>query len=415
MYAAIDPALQKTHEAQDAESILRACVHCGFCLATCPTYQVTGDELDSPRGRIYLMKALFEGKDPGQRTQYHLDRCLTCKACESTCPSGVRYGRLVDAGRSLLEQRFPRPWVGRTTRALIRFGLGRSSVFKTGLQLGRALKRFLPSSLAASVPDVRASGMWPAPRHVRKMIVLGGCVQPALDPGTNAAAARVLDRLGISLIQVSRAGCCGALPHHSGDHDGALDAMRRNIDVWWPSIEAGAEALIATASGCGSELKEYGHLLRHDPRYAERAAKVSGLVKDLSEILGPLSGHIAELIPPIQKPKGEAARISYHPPCSLQHGQQVRGQAEAVLTACGFELKPFAESHLCCGSAGSYSLLQPELSQQLKTRKLGHLLGTSPSVIATSNIGCQTHLQSGTAVPVRHWINLVDDLLPAKN
>jgi glycolate oxidase iron-sulfur subunit len=415
MYAAIDPALSQTPEAQEAESILRACVHCGFCLATCPTYQVTGDELDSPRGRIYLMKSLFEGNEPGERTQYHLDRCLTCRACESTCPSGVRYGRLVDAGRSLLEQRYPRSFAARGKRSVIRFGLSQTALFGTALKLGRAVKRFLPSSLAASIPDRRAEGEWPPARHARRMIVLGGCVQPALDPGTNAAAARVLDRLGISLVQVARAGCCGALPHHTGDHGGALDAMRRNIDAWWPLVEEGAEAIIATASGCGSELKEYGHQLRHDPDYADRAAKISERVKDLSEILEPFRDHILHAIPANRRPKDKAARITYHPPCSLQHGQQIRGKAEAILSTCGFELQPFAESHLCCGSAGSYSLLQAELSQQLKTRKLGHLLGTSPSLIATSNIGCQMHLQSGTAVPVRHWINLVDDLMHGKN
>ena len=415
MYAAIDPDLKKTPEAQEAESILRACVHCGFCLATCPTYQVTGDELDSPRGRIYLMKALFEGQEPGERTQYHLDRCLTCRACESTCPSGVRYGRLVDAGRSLLEQRFPRPLGARVKRSLIRFSLGKPALFGAALKVGRAFKGVMPEQLAASVPDVRPAGVWPPARHARRMIVLGGCVQPALDPGTNAAAARVLDRLEISLVQVSRAGCCGALPHHTGDHDGALDAMRRNIDAWWPSIEAGAEAIIATASGCSSELKDYGHLLRNDPAYAERAMRVSALVKDLSEILAPLSEQLVHFMPLIRRPSGQAARITYHPPCSLQHGQQIRGKAEALLSAMGYVLQPFAESHLCCGSAGTYSLLQPALSKALKTRKLGHLLGTAPSLIATANIGCQTHLQSGTSVPVRHWINLVDDLLHGKN
>jgi len=411
MYAAIDPDLKESPEAQEAEGILRACVHCGFCLATCPTYQVTGDELDSPRGRIYLMKSLFEGKDPGDRTQYHLDRCLTCRACESTCPSGVRYGRLVDAGRSLLEQRFPRALKGRAQRALIRFGLGQPTLFAAGLAVGRVLKDFLPEDLAASIPDSRPAGGWPPARHSRRVIVLGGCVQPALDPGTNAAAARVLDRIGISLVSVAQAGCCGALPHHTGDHHGALDAMRRNIDAWWSEIEQGAEAILATASGCGSELKDYAHQLRNDPVYAERAKKVSALVKDLSEILAPHAEQLSGLIPQGHRPTNTESRITYHPPCSLQHGQQIRGKAEAILSACGYDLQPFAESHLCCGSAGSYSILQPELSRELKTRKLGHLLGTSPSVIATSNIGCQTHLQSGTAVPVRHWITLVDAVL----
>jgi len=327
----------------------------------------------------------------------------------------VRYGRLVDAGRSLLEQRYPRSFTARAKRGLIRFSLGQTAVFGMALKLGRAVKGLLPSSLAASVPDRRVEGVWPPARHTRRMIVLGGCVQPALDPATNAATARILDHLGISLVQVARAGCCGALPHHTGDHDGALDAMRRNIDAWWPLVEAGAEAIIATASGCGSELKEYGHQLRHDLDYADRAAKISERVKDLSEILEPLKEQILHSIPLVRRPVGKAARITYHPPCSLQHGQQIRGKAEAILSACGFELQPFSESHLCCGSAGSYSLLQAELSQQLKTRKLGHILGTSPTQIATSNIGCQMHLQSGTAVPVRHWITLVDDLMHGKN
>ncbi|MDE3009851.1 MAG: glycolate oxidase subunit GlcF [Pseudomonadota bacterium] len=415
MHTPIAAALAATPEARAAEDILRACVHCGFCLATCPTYQLTGNELDSPRGRIYLMKAMFEGEDPGERTRYHLDRCLTCRSCESTCPSGVRYGRLVDAGRSLLERRFPRSPGERLRLGLVRNSLAHRSLFAAALAAGRALKPLLPSALAAGVPEARPAGGWPPVRHARRMLVLEGCVQPALDPGINAAAARVLDRIGISLVRVPGGGCCGALPHHTGDHDGALAAMRANIAAWSPALRQGAEAVVMTASGCGAEVREYAYHLRDDAAYAERAAGVSERTRDLSEVLAEHADTIAALIPPARRPQGAAARIAYHPPCSLQHGQQVRGKAEAVLTACGYELQPFAEGHLCCGSAGSYSILQKEMSTALKVRKLGHLLGTQPAVIASANVGCQVHLQSGTAVPVRHWIVLVDALLNGKD
>ena len=388
MHTEIAAALRNTPEAREAEEILRACVHCGFCLATCPTYQLTGDELDSPRGRIYLIKALFEGAAPGARTQYHLDRCLTCRACETTCPSGVRYGRLVDAGRSLLEQRFPRPLADRVARYAVRKAFGQTSMFGLGMALGQALKPALPATVSARVPDTRPAGAWPRARHARRMLVLAGCVQPALDPGTNAAAARLLDRLGISLVNVAAAGCCGALQRHTGDHPGGLDAMRRNIDAWWPAIGAGAEAIVMTASGCGSEVRQYGHLLRDDRAYAARAARISECTRDLSEVLFERLEEVVALIPERRRPSADRARIAYHPPCTLQHGQQVRGKAEAVLAACGYTLVPFAESHLCCGSAGSYSLLQPELAQALRMRKLGHLLGAAPSTIATANIGC---------------------------
>jgi glycolate oxidase iron-sulfur subunit len=411
MYTAIASALKDTPEAREAEAILRACVHCGFCLATCPTYQVTGDELDSPRGRIYLIKALLEGDAPGERTQFHLDRCLTCRSCESTCPSGVRYGRLVDAGRSLLERAFPRPLAQRMKRAALRAALLQPVAFGAALGLGRALKPWLPPALTASVPPSRPSGRWPLARHGRRMLVLEGCVQPSLDPGINAAAARVLDRVGISLVRVARAGCCGALARHTGDHAGGLDAMRANIDAWWPELANGAEAIVQTASGCGAEVRQYGHLLRDDPVYAARASEVSRRALDLSEALAGQEAALAALIPAARRPQGAAARIAYHPPCTLQHAQQIRGKAEALLTACDYELQPFAESHLCCGSAGSYSVLQPALSQALRSRKLGHVLGTQPSLIATANIGCQVHLQGGTPVPVRHWITLIDALL----
>lgn len=413
MFAPIAPQYRHTPEAEDAEEVLRKCVHCGFCLATCPTYQVTGDELDSPRGRIYLMKNLFEGQAPGARIQHHLDRCLTCRACESTCPSGVRYSQLVSSARSLMEQRYPRsPW-GRIVRYALRRALGSPSIFSGALKFAQTLRPVLPEGLKTSVPRAVAPGLWPPKRHARCMIVLDGCVQSSIDPSINAALARILDRLGVSLIRIPRAGCCGALPHHTGSHGEGVEAMQRNIDAWWPAIQDGAEAIITTASGCGSELKEMGQALKRDPIYAQKAATLSLRSKDVSEVLAPFEKELVALVPAHRRPVGAAKRIVYHPPCSLQHGQQVRGKAEALLTALGYELQAFQESHLCCGSAGSYSLLQKSLASTLKLRKLGHLLTAQPNQIATANIGCQVHLQSGTAVPVRHWITLIDDLIDA--
>ncbi|HRH82031.1 MAG TPA: glycolate oxidase subunit GlcF [Thiobacillaceae bacterium] len=398
--------LRDTPEGREAEAILRACVHCGFCNATCPTYQLLGDELDGPRGRIYLMKQMLEGRRVTARTRTHLDRCLTCRNCETTCPSGVQYGRLVDIGRALLEQRAPRPLPERLARDGLRRGLQAPLLFNPLLKAGQGVRGLLPGFLRGHVPPAlspQGGGgqnlMRPTTRHARRMLVLEGCVQPGLAPETNAAAARVLDRLGIQLVATPGAGCCGAIDQHLAATGDALNAMRRNIDAWWPEIEKGAEAVVMTASGCGATVKEYGHHLRHDARYAEKARRVSELTRDLGEVLA------AEDLSALRK--GTARRIAFHPPCSLQHGQQVRGVIEAILAGLGHELVPVDEAHLCCGSAGTYSLLQPEIAGRLRERKLDNLQARGPELIATANIGCQMHLKADAAVPVVHWITLL--------
>ncbi len=393
--------LLDTPEGREAEAILRACVHCGFCNATCPTYQILGDELDGPRGRIYLMKQMLEGEPVTAETRLHLDRCLTCRNCETTCPSGVRYGRLVDIGRHVAELRAPRPLAEQVARKALRTGLTSPALFEPALKVGRLVRDWLPHSLKAHVPPAVQTRARPGNAHARTMLVLEGCVQPGLAPETNAAAARVLDRLGIRLMAAAGAGCCGAIDQHLSAADAALAAMRRNIDAWWPHIQKGAEAIVLTASGCGSLVKEYGHHLRLDPAYRDKAARVSALARDLSEVLA------KEDLGGIRV--AQSSRVAFHPPCSLQHGQQVRGVVEDILTRAGFELVPFAESHLCCGSAGTYSLLQPELSRALRERKLGHLQAVRPEVIATANIGCQMHLAAGADVPVVHWITLLEN------
>lgn len=389
--------IRDTPEGREADAILRKCVHCGFCTATCPTYQLLGDELDGPRGRIYLVKQVLEGAAPTARTQLHLDRCLTCRACETTCPSGVRYGRLADIGRELVEARVPRgPWA-RVKRAGLRLALPRRRLFALLLRLGRALRFLFPDTVPAPAAP---AGAWPAPRHARRMLALAGCVQPALAPRINAAAARVLDRAGISLVEAPGAGCCGALRYHLNDQDGGRNDMRALIDAWWPAVERGeVEAIVVTASGCGVTVKDYGELLAHDAAYREKAARVSALAKDLSEVV-PL-----EAVPE----RAGLGRIAYHSPCSLQHGQQLRGKAEALLARAGFELAPVTDAHLCCGSAGTYSILQPELSRELRDRKLAALQGGQPVGIVTANIGCLVHLQGGAGVPVAHWVELLDE------
>ena len=404
--------IRDTPQGKEADEILRTCVHCGFCTATCPTYQLLGDELDGPRGRIYLIKQMLEGAEVTATTQLHLDRCLTCRNCETTCPSGVKYGRLVDIGREVVEARVARSPVDRLQRRMFLEILPRRALFSPAMKLGQMVRPFLPGMLKDKVPRASKSGTWPAPRHARKMLALAGCVQPAMAPDINAATARVLDRLGITLTESARAGCCGALRHHLNKHADALDDMRRNIDAWWPEIEAGAEAIVMTASGCGVMVKEYGHLLRNDPHYAEKARRVSALTKDLCEVLymkrEGLERKLASVWP-ADLPK----RIAFHPPCTLQHGQQIVGVVEALLEDSGFDLCPVAGAHLCCGSAGTYSVLQPVLSKQLRERKLENLEAGQPQAIATANIGCLTHLQVGTARPVRHWIELLDSRLVA--
>ena len=400
---------KKTPEGQEAEAILRTCVHCGFCLATCPTYQLLGDELDSPRGRIYLMKQLLEGQDVTEKTQLHLDRCLTCRSCETTCPSGVKYGNLVDIGRGLLESRVQRGVSATLKRKALQYLLPRPAIFKPALRLGQLVRPLLPTLLKKKIPAPQQATPWPSPRHARKMLVLDGCVQPTLAPNINAATARVLDRMGISLIKSEQAGCCGAVAYHLNAQADGLDYMRRNIDAWWPHVQSGAEAIVMTASGCGTTVKEYGHMLARDAKYADKAMHISKLTKDISEVISNEADGFAALLPANVKPMG---KIAYHPPCSLQHAQKLKGIVEPLLHKMGYELTPVPDAHLCCGSAGTYSLLQPELSQRLLKNKITHLNLGNPSLIATANIGCQSHIQTATSLPVKHWVELLAEQLP---
>ena len=395
--------IKDTPHGREAESILRACVHCGFCTATCPTYQLLGDELDGPRGRIYLMKQMLEGEPVTAKTQLHLDRCLTCRSCETTCPSGVRYGRLVEIGREVVEAKVPRSAGERMRRWLLRRSLLSRPLFGAAVAVGRLARPVLPRSLAAQLPRA-ARVTWPRARHARRMLVLHGCVQPALAPSIDASMARVLDRIGISLVCPPGSGCCGALSQHLAAAEEAKVFMRANIDAWWPEIERGAEAIIVTASGCGVQVKEYGELLRHDPAYAERAARVASLARDPVEVV---AAEWKSIAPRISSDDG-AERVAFHAPCSLQHGLKLGGRVEKILEGLGFELTPVADAHLCCGSAGTYSILQSELSQRLRANKLSALEAGRPDAIATANIGCLTHLSAGTERPVRHWIEMLD-------
>lgn len=402
--------IQDTPAGDEAESILRKCVHCGFCTATCPTYQLLGDELDGPRGRIYLIKQVLEGAQATAKTQLHLDRCLTCRACETTCPSGVHYSRLLDIGRSVVEQQVGRGIDDRLQRAALRAVVPNAERFGTLLKLGQMARPLLPAALKQKLPQATPpAGAWPRSGHARRMLALEGCAQPSLSPATNAAAARVLDRLGISLVRARRASCCGAVSFHLNAHDEALDYMRRNIDAWWPHIEAGAERIVITASGCGVMVQDYGHALQHDAAYAEKAKRVSELACDISDVIAAelpqlqsrLAPHASRLTP----------KIAFHAPCTLQHGMKKKGTVEALLTELGFELTPVADAHLCCGSAGTYSILQPELSARLRDNKIAALDAGAPAAILTANIGCQSHLQGATTLPVRHWIEALDERL----
>lgn len=400
--------IKDTREGREADAILRSCVHCGFCTATCPTYQLLGDELDGPRGRIYLIKQVLEGKEATAKTQLHLDRCLTCRNCETTCPSGVQYGRLIDIGRKVVADQVSYPLPQKLVRTALKEVLTRKWLFTPAMKTGQLFRPLLPKSLQNKVPARQDAGVWPTRVHARKMVLLDGCVQPAMGPNINAATARVFDALGVQLLLAPKAGCCGAIRHHLNDHEGALDDMRRNIDAWWPLAEAGAEAIVMTASGCGATVKDYGHLLAHDPAYAEKAQRISDLTKDLSEILPAFEAELEG------KLKGKISkRVAYHPPCTLQHGQQIRGKVEGVLRAAGVDVQLCADSHLCCGSAGTYSVLQSSLSYQLRDNKLANLQATKPDMIVSANIGCLTHLQSGTDTPVKHWIELIDHALSA--
>jgi glycolate oxidase iron-sulfur subunit len=395
--------IRNTPEGDEAEAILRSCVHCGFCTATCPTYQLLGDELDGPRGRIYLMKQVLEGHEVTAKTQLHLDRCLTCRSCETTCPSGVKYGRLLDIGRAVVEHKVGRPAGEARRRALMRKGLLNRTLFDTALGLGRAVRPLLPEGLRRKVPPRVAPGPWPSPRHARRMVVLKGCVQPSLSPRIDAAMARVLDRIGISLLRVG-GGCCGALPHHLDETGEAMALARSNIDAWWPHLDRDAEAVVVTASGCGVMVKDYGYLLKSDPVYADKAKRIADLARDPVEVIGAEWKRIAPKVAMDFGPQ----KVAFHPPCTLQHGMRLRGRVEEILLALGLELTPVADAHLCCGAAGTYSILQPQLASRLKANKVAALEAGGPDVIASANIGCMTHLASGTARPVRHWIELLD-------
>jgi glycolate oxidase iron-sulfur subunit len=408
MQTHLSPEFKDTAEGREAEAILRKCVHCGFCTATCPTYQILGDELDGPRGRIYLIKQMLEGETPTRKTQLHLDRCLTCRNCESTCPSGVEYGHLVDIGRAIVEEKVPRGGGAKALRWALKEGLT-SPLFAPAMALGQAARALLPKALKDKVPRRADSGPWPVREHARKVLMLAGCVQPAMAPNINSATARVLDAAGIQVLVAAQAGCCGAVKFHLNDQEGGKAQMRANIDAWWPQVEGGRiEAIVMNASGCGVTVKEYGHLLRHDPVYADKARRVGELTQDLSELLPEL---VAALRGKVSPPPG---LLAFHPPCTLQHGQQLRGGVETHLAELGFTIRvALNESHLCCGSAGTYSLLHPAIAQELRDRKLGHLGAMEPSAIISANIGCITHLQAGTATPVRHWVEVLDQALAA--
>ena len=409
MQTNLSPEYRDTADGQEAEAILRKCVHCGFCTATCPTYQLLGDELDGPRGRIYLIKQVLEGVAPTRDTQLHLDRCLTCRNCETTCPSGVQYGHLVDIGRKLVDEKVPRPATEQAVRWALKEGLN-SALFAPAMKTGQMLRGLLPGGIKAKVPQARSSGNLPTQTHERKVLLLAGCVQPSMSPNINSATARVLDACGIQTVVEPLAGCCGGVKFHLNDQDAAIVQMKNNIDAWWPHVTNGAEAIVMNASGCGVTVKDYGHILRNDAAYADKAKRISELTKDLSELLPDLLPALRQRIQP-QTAQAQGL-MAFHPPCTLQHGQQLKGGVETHLNELGFTLKVAnTEAHLCCGSAGTYSVLQPVIATQLRDRKLGNLNEMQPQAILSANIGCITHLQSGTQVPVRHWVEMLDAAL----
>ena len=394
--------IKETPDGREADAILRSCVHCGFCTATCPTYQLLGDELDGPRGRIYQIKQVLEGAAPTRSIQVHLDRCLTCRSCETTCPSSVQYGRLLEIGRRVVDEHVERPLQERWARPLLRYVLSRRRMFSALLWIGRLLRPILPSRIKAKIVASRSAVAWPARRHSRRVIFINSCTQGALMPSVDAAAARVLDALGVEATVAPASACCGAVAGHTGDHGAALDAARRNVHAWWPAIEAGAEAIIATASACGLQIKDYGRALADDTEFATKARRVSELTMDLSEWIAP---RVDALTPLMANPDPD--RVVFHAPCTLQHGLRRGSTVEGILRTLGAQLMPVRDSHLCCGSAGTYSLLQPAISGELRDRKLQTLLEGQPRVILSANVGCLAHLESGTVVPVRHWIEWV--------
>jgi len=413
METKLAPQFVNTADGIEAKRILGKCVHCGFCTATCPTYQLLGDELDGPRGRIYLIKQIAEGQLPSEKTRGHLDRCLTCRNCESTCPSGVEYGKLVDIGRKWAEEKTaPRPSAERITRWLLKEGLTSPTLFNTAMMMGRLMRPLMPETLKRKVPQGLPAGKRPQRHHTRKMLILEGCVQPGMLPNINNATIRVFDALSIELISSNKAGCCGALRYHLNDQNGGLADAKRNIDAWWPSIENGkdsVEAIVMNASGCGVMVKDYGHLLHDDPLYASKAKRVSELCKDLSEIMPQFQEQLVQKIG-----RDKKAGVVYHPPCTLQHGQQIRGKVEGLLESLGIGVNLCADSHLCCGSAGTYSVLQPILSEQLRQQKIQNLetacASSGAKTVVSGNVGCISHLHQDH-LPVRHWVEIIDQLL----
>ena len=403
----------------EADSILRACVHCGFCTATCPTYVLLGDELDSPRGRIYLMKEMFEQEKPATREVVkHIDRCLSCLACMTTCPAGVHYMHLVDQGRDHIEKTYRRPIHDRLLRWLLAAILPYPARFRTALVAGMlakplapllrliglkrlaALLRLAPTRAPAPPADI-VGKVYPAEgkKHGR-VALLSGCINPVLAPSTNEAAIRLLNRSGIEVVIAAGEACCGSLVHHMGREEQAFAQARNNIDAWTREIEGeGLDAILITVSGCGTTVKDYGHMLRSDPAYARRAATVSALAKDVSEYL------VGIRLPPNQP---HDLTVAYHSACSLQHGQQVMRQPRELLTKMGFAVKDIPEGHLCCGSAGTYNIMQPDIAARLRERKIANIERTRPDVIAAGNIGCLTQIAAGTAIPVVHTVELID-------
>ena len=399
MQTNLAPKIKTGKHAAAVESILRKCVHCGFCNATCPTYQLRGDELDGPRGRIYQMKQYFEGEAANAEMLKHLDRCLTCRACETTCPSGVKYSHLLEIGREAIEQELPRPGWDRLRRAIIVRFINSGWIFALSIRLGQLFAPLLPGKLRAAVPPRQSPISRQVSPRERKVLMLAGCVQPALAPNTNNLAVNLLDRCGIEVIELGGGLCCGAAAMHTSNADLGLEQIKRLIDAWWPHIEAGAEAIVVTATGCGVSVRDYGRLLADDPEYADRAARVSELYRDLIEIVE------AELTD--EAPVAPARRVAVHTPCTMQHGLGLNGRVEKLLEKRGYTLCRVADAHLCCGSAGTYSMLQPALSDRLRQNKQTALGGDKPDIIATANIGCQVHLAQGSPIPVKHWIELV--------
>lgn len=401
MQTNLAPFIRDTEAGQEADAILRKCTHCGFCLANCPTYRLLGDELDSPRGRIYQVKQVLEGAEPTPSIQLHLDRCLTCRACETTCPSGVEYGRLADLGRQIVEERVTRSRQERIMRGLLRTVLPHRRLFGPLLALGRTFRPLMPGMLRQHVPKARRAP-WPVATQTatRRVILFEGCVQPALVPAINAHTARVLNELGIEAVRIPAAGCCGAIDQHLGEPDKARERIRHNLDAWGPTLDAGADAIVVNATGCGAQLAEYAHALAADPAYSERAQQATQLATDPVELLEPYADRL-------RPADGIPTRIAFHAPCTLQHGLGLGGRVEKLLRRIGFELTPVSDPHICCGSAGTYSVLQPELADQLRGDKVRNLEKGSPEMIATANIGCLTHIQTGTGLPVRHWLEMI--------